>query len=188
MKKPSLNFKFDAEKSDERLKELTLFISDRCCDDPTFGATKLNKILFFSDFSFFEATGKPVTGAEYMKLPHGPVPKRMVPIRKQLESAKHLAIKEVPKGQMTQKRPIALRKANLSLFTADQIACVDWVISQLRDCNATVVSAVSHQRAWRIAEEDASIPYEAAFLSDDGLTDYDINRTRELSTKYGWNT
>jgi hypothetical protein len=41
-----LTYKFDEYNSDERLQELILYIAEKCEEDPTFGATKLNKILY----------------------------------------------------------------------------------------------------------------------------------------------
>ena len=41
--------------SDERLGELILYVADKCADDPRFGATKLNKILWWSDFQALQS-------------------------------------------------------------------------------------------------------------------------------------
>lgn len=182
----NLTYEFKDLQTDDRLKELVLYISEKCAGDPTFGSTKLNKVLFFSDFLAYAQTGKPITGAEYQKLPHGPAPKRLIPISKKLIANRALAIKEVSLGNKTQRRPIALIKADLSDFTGEEIAKVDEVIEYLKGHTAAFVSEVSHQRAWRITGDNEPIPYEAALLSDDGVTDYEINRAKELSEKYGW--
>ena len=50
-----------------KFKELVLYIASRCERDPTFGAVKLNKELFFSDFWAYAEFGEPITGAEYIK-------------------------------------------------------------------------------------------------------------------------
>jgi len=76
-----------AEKSpDKRLGELMLYVAWKCADDPKFGATKLNKILYFSDFLSFLRTGEAITGSEYVKQKNGPIPKHLVPVRESLES------------------------------------------------------------------------------------------------------
>jgi hypothetical protein len=82
---------------DERkMKELILYISQKCADDAKFGATKLNKILYFSDFLAYAYHGSPITGFEYQKLPNGPAPRRLVPVREQLMESGELGIQEVP--------------------------------------------------------------------------------------------
>jgi len=45
----------------EKFRELILYIARKSEDDPKFGAVKLNKILFFSDFAAFRAFGKIVS-------------------------------------------------------------------------------------------------------------------------------
>ncbi len=73
------------EPNEKRFGELLLYISKKCASDPKFGATKLNKILFYSDFLAYAQLGNSITGCEYQKLPHGPVPKRILAVRAALE-------------------------------------------------------------------------------------------------------
>jgi len=153
--------------SDRRLRELMLHVAARCQNDPTFGATKLNKILFFSDFSSFLRTGKPVTGAIYMRQNNGPVPRRLVPAREELIDKKRAVIQknELWNG-MVQNRLIALDKADLSQFTKEELQQVEAVVESLDGRTAAEVSKLSHEEclAWEIAEDGEDIPYEAAFL------------------------
>ena len=123
---------------DERkMKELILYVSLKCANDPTFGAVKLNKILYFSDFLAYAYYGSPVTGFEYQKLPIGPAPKRLLPIREQMIKAGELGIQEVPlRSGYTQKRTVNLRLPDLEVFSAKQIALVDAVIDALKGADA----------------------------------------------------
>lgn len=180
-------FKFPDAGGEDRLRELILYIATRCQDDPKFGATKLNKILWWADFLAFGQRGKPITGVEYMRLPQGPAPRRFVPVRNAMQESGELAIAVVQtRGGYEQKRPVALRSAKLDLFSADDIAIVDSVIRVLRRKTARGVSRQSHGKAWEIAGDMESIPYEAIFLSDDPITRDDIARTRVLARQYGW--
>ena len=49
--------------NDAKLRELILYVAERCENDPDFGALKLNKILFNADFIAYALTGKAITGA-----------------------------------------------------------------------------------------------------------------------------
>ena len=52
---------------------------------------------------------------------------------------------------------------------------------------ATSVSKKTHGIAWRIAGKDGElIPYEAAFLSDEPITEFDIARAHALNQIHGW--
>jgi hypothetical protein len=183
-----LTYEFKDISGKERLRELILYIADKCSDDATFGAVKLNKILFFSDFVSYSERGKPITGVEYMKLPKGPAPRQLVPIRDQMVKRNEIAIASTQYGSFQQQRIVPLRPADLGDFGGEDIALVDQVITALWGKTATQVSNLSHQRAWRIAETQETIPYEAALLSDEPVTDYEINRVKALSKKYEWGT
>src|ERR1700733_2004446 len=91
------------------LRELILYISQKCANDPRFGAVKLNKVLYFSDFLSYAHYREPITGMEYFKLPHGPAPRRLVPIREQMKQDGDLGIQELPIGSGIERRPVNLR-------------------------------------------------------------------------------
>ena len=64
----------------------------KCADDPPFGATKLNQILWLSDFMTYARYATPITGVEYQRLAKGPAPHCLVPVRKTLVEAGALVI------------------------------------------------------------------------------------------------
>ena len=64
------NFEFEPDK----FRELIVYICKKSEGDPTFGAVKLNKILYYADFAAYRILGKPITGAQYQKLREGPAP------------------------------------------------------------------------------------------------------------------
>lgn len=177
---------FPRRDPDKRLGELMLYVAKKSQFDPNFGGTKLNKILFYSDFAAFGRTGKPITGAEYIKQEFGPTPKRLLPVRKQLEKKGEAAVQKVDFLGKEQQRLVALREPDLSLFTGEEIALVDQVIDYLRGMSAKEVSALSHNRIWRVARLGQSIPYEAVFVSDENPTESDVERGRELVAQHGW--
>ena len=150
-----------------RLKELILYVSMQCSNDPAFGATKLNKILWKADFMAFAHHGTPITGVEYMRLPNGPVPRRLKPLQEELIQEKRAVVTELP-AQWSYKRKVTvpLVQPNLNLFTPEQISLVDEVITAYLPLTASAVSELSHGKAWEIIPNRGRIPYEAAFLSD----------------------
>jgi len=168
--------------NEARYRELVLYICQKCASDPKFGATKLNKILYFSDFLAYATLGEPITGFEYQRLPNGPAPRRMVPMRADMERRRDLGFQEVPlRGGRTQQRAVNLRVPDLSVFTAAQISVVDRVIEELWNLDAEEVSELSHRMmGWKLADMNETIPYETVFISADPLTETDVERAREL--------
>ena len=172
------------QREDERkLRELILYISQKCATDPTFGATKLNKILFFADFLAYANLGKAITNFDYQKLPQGPAPRRLVPVRDQMIADGELVIQQVRllRGNV-QKRTVNLRPPDLAIFSGDEIALVDEVIEALEGAKAEAVSELTHRMlGWKLVDEGESIPYNTIFLSNEPLTEAEIQRGRELA-------
>jgi Protein of unknown function (DUF4065) len=187
MKQPKQN-PVDASASEAKLKELILYISKKCENHTKFGATKLNKILFYADFMAYAQRGRAVTGATYFKLPMGPAPKKLIPAIKALEKSGDIVLQERRIFSRTQKRWIALREPDLSLFDGFEIALVDEVIEALKERNAESVSDLSHEFVgWQIVKEEEEIPYETVFLRDPSeivISDQRIRKAREIVQRY----
>lgn len=151
--------------NDEKMRELILLISQESEGDAPFGAIKLNKLLFYADFIAYRQLGQPITGHEYMRLPNGPAPRKLVPIREQMEAAGELAISTRQYLGRTQHRTVALREPSLSGFTAEEISLVHKLIKQCWGKSARELSELSHRFAgWKLADERETIPYNVALV------------------------
>ncbi len=173
-----------------KFKELVLFVADKSVDDPSFGATKLNKVLFFSDFLAYAELGQPITGADYQKLKYGPAPRPLLPIQRRLQDEGSAAIVPQRLGNFAQRRLMALRPPNLALFSADEIALVDEVIETLRGATAVHASQLSHRWGvgWTVAGEGDTIPYESVFWDVPQLLPEDVERGQDVAIKLGLTT
>jgi hypothetical protein len=151
----------------EKFKELILYIAQESEGDSTFGATKLNKILFFCDFLSFRAYGESITEQRYFKLPFGPAPRALVPVVKELEEEQACIKVRRSRFGLPQEAIIVKREANLDVFKPRDVALVDHVLRRLRDNDATEVSELSHEFiGWQLAGDREDIPYETIFLGD----------------------
>lgn len=169
--------------NEEKLAELILYISQKCATDPKFGAVKLNKILYLSDFLSFGHWGEAITAVEYQHLRKGPAPRRLVPVRDKLKEQGKLVIQRLPlKGGNEQVRTVNLEEPNLKLFSGREIALVDSIIEDLWDLDAEQSSELSHRFVgWKMTKENESIPYGSIFLSDEPLSPAEIVRGQELA-------
>jgi len=79
---------------------------------------------------------------------------------------------------------LPLRDPNYDLFSSKQTATVEYWIRFFWNWKATDVSKYSHGKAWEIANDYELIPYEAVFISDDPVTLEDVERVKELATRY----
>lgn len=179
-----LKYEFPNLPSNDLLRELILYIADQCEEDKGFGLTKLNKIIYFADFMSYAKYGEPITGVPYIKMPKGPVPQPMLAVRKQMEANIEILIRSRDYHGYPQQRVIALREANLERFKPRDIALIDAVIRRLADETAAEVSERSHGRAWKAVRNHERIPYNAAFISNEGITEEDRALTAELFPQY----
>jgi hypothetical protein len=160
---------------DRKLAELILFISERSEGDPRFGAGKLNKLLFYSDFGAYRLFGKSITGQPYQKLSNGPAPRRLAAVRDALLARRELAIRQKESSNRKADRSFALRSANLSGFGADEIALVTRLIEENWENDEYHRGYYSTDSAhWEggVAEFE-TIPYEWALLSKRPPTEKD---------------
>ena len=151
--------------NDKKLEELILLISERSQDDPTSGAVKLNKLLFYCDFSAYLTFGSPITGHDYFALKNGPAPKKLLPITEKLRAEGAFAFQQTEYFGHVKKKPIALRPADVSVFTAQELNLIDHVLEKHRLKTATQISDESHLFiGWKVAREKETIPYETALI------------------------
>lgn len=169
-----------------RFKELILYVSQQCADAPKFGATKLNKILYFADFLAYAELGEPITGAVYFSLPAGPAPKALKPVREEMKASGELAVQSVPFGDGRRiHKTRNLREPDLNVFTPGQIAIVDRVIAKLWNEDADGCSALSHRMVgWQTTADRDTIPYESIFFSNAPLTEEQERRGSQVAERY----
>ena len=173
--------------NDSRFKELVLHVAERSADDASFGATKLNKILFYSDFLAYGYFGESITGQEYFRLPHGPAPRYLLPVQQDMERAGDIVMQEVNRYAYRQKRVIPLRPARLGLFTSEQLELVQEVIDALQTHSAVQVSELSHDfLGWELVQDGETIPYNTVFLSREAPDQEHIEKWTRMAHEHGW--
>jgi transcriptional regulator with XRE-family HTH domain len=166
-----------SKKSDERIsvpslqvnkfKNVLLYILERCAGKPNVGETVLNKLLYFSDFNYYELYEEHLTGAEYRKLPYGPVPQKIDAIIGQMLENGMIQRIKTEYFDKTQTRYIPLVKADLTELKASEKEVIDKVIEQLSDWSAGAISNYSHKDIpWLASKEGEEINYELAFYRE----------------------
>lgn len=147
----------------EKLENVLLYILERCAGKPNVGETVLNKLLYFSDFNYYELYEEHLTGATYRKLPFGPVPQRLDNIIAKMIEKNRLKRIKVAYHDYLQTRYIPLVKADLTKLKASEKEVLDRVIAQMSDWSATAISNYSHQDIpWQATAEGEEIDFELA--------------------------
>ncbi len=173
----SVKEEHDFDKMEERIavpklqinkfKNVLLYILERCAGKPNVGETVLYKLLYFSDFNYYELYEEHLTGAKYRKLPFGPVPQKLdIIIQQMMEHGQLKRVKTEYHGY-PQTRYLPLEKADLTKLKASEKEVIDRVIEQMSDWSATAISNYSHRdMPWLASKEGEEINYELAFYRD----------------------
>ena len=178
-----------ASEDEAKFAELMLYVAHKTRSDRRGGAVKLNKYLYFAEFSAVRRLGRPITGVDYQKLTHGPAPRRLLPIRDGLvaNGSARLERRQDAFGY-EHTDLIPLRDANLSRFSADEIRIIDEVVEELLPLNGSQVSDLSHREAgWMMVNVGDTIPYELALVAPPGeleVTAAMASRASELIELY----
>jgi len=128
------------------------------------GKTVLYKMMYFSDFDFYELFGKSITGESYFKLMRGPAPSHFDTIVKELVKEGKVEVKNSKYCGFPQKKVIPLCEPKLDKLNGEEIKIIEKVINRLYAMSTSKVSAYSHEDLpWKATEDRKEIDYELVF-------------------------
>lgn len=150
-----------------KLKEVLLYVLEKCAGKPNVGETVLYKLLYFSDFNYYEIYEEHLSGAIYRKMNFGPVPQNMEVVVKEMIDANQIERFKTTFHGYPQTRFIPLIKPNLKLLKASETDVLDKVIEQFSDWSASAISEYSHKdMPWLASQDGEVIDYELAFYRE----------------------
>lgn len=149
--------------SAEKLQQVILYFLEHI-NNVHLGRTKLMKLLYFVDFDHYEAYGRPVTGATYRKLPHGPYPKEAEKLIARMEKAGLLREVKVNHKGFTQHRLLTVTgKFDPAKFSGTELKTLERVAADWADASAQQIEAATHREApWAGTADGKKIDYEMA--------------------------
>lgn len=153
-----------------RFKAVVHYILERCDDPKKLGATKLNKVLWYTDTFAFRMTGQTVSGkTSYVKRQFGPVPKNILSTLRTLESDGKILVRETEYFGKPKREFISLSRADASKFSEQEREIIDSVLSIVCDHHtAGSISDLSHDLIWEAAEIGEEIPIYAVLAAQAG--------------------
>lgn len=162
-----------------KFKNVLLYILEQCAGKPNVGETLLYKLLYFSDFNYYEIYEEHLTGAAYRKLPFGPVPQKIDTIIQQMIENNELQRIKTKFHNYSQTRYLPLIKPDLTQLKASEKEIIDRVIDQFSDWSASAISQYSHNDIpWKVTKEGEFIDYELSFYRE---TPYSVRNYEQES-------
>ncbi len=133
----------------DKLKNLILLIGSHC-KVSQLGLTKLYKLIYLSDVLALRELGQSITGSDYIKYEHGPVPSRGEKSIKKLKADGAIDSQLVElDSSMKMNRITSLKAADRRHFSSGELAVIERVCVTYGSWTATALSELSHKEpAW----------------------------------------
>lgn len=132
----------------ERIAMIIAYFSEHIND---LWKTKLNKLLFYSDFLNYRRTGYSISGIAYRAIPFGPVPAEYDKLYVKLKDDEFAKIDFVEFENGNYGETIkAIKKFEDDAFTENELATLKDIVVKFAPCNASKIVSISHkEKAWR---------------------------------------
>ena len=153
----------------EKFKMTLHYIIYKCGFRNTVGRTVLHKLLYFSDFNYFELYKESITNESYRKMERGPVPIHFEDAINELveENKIMLGKRRLPCGKIMN-RYFSLKEPSIDL-NEDELTIINKVIKDL-----------SHMNGKQIGEYSLS-DNPVKQTEDNEIVDYDLVFSRDLN-------
>ncbi|HZP21648.1 MAG TPA: Panacea domain-containing protein [Bauldia sp.] len=170
----------------EKFNRLVHYVVWKAGSHPGFGATKLNKVLWFAEGRVFTLTGKPIAGATYVREKFGPVPRQIMQARTELVAEGAIKITKNER-QYENTQFMALYKPDVSMFSGVEMQAIDYWTDYIdKQHTATSISERSHDYVWQIAKMGEELPlyvYRVNRIPEP--TDEDVERLKRRAKELG---
>ncbi len=149
-----------APQSYEKIKNVILFYIKEL---GSIFSTKMNKLLFYTDFYSYKTRGVGITGLAYRAIQFGPVPIKWNVLYSLIEGVE-TEIVPFNNGNAGE-RLLTSEHANLSALTSKELEILNTIIEKFANCTSTEISAISHKEdAWiNYYGKSQAIDYSEAF-------------------------
>lgn len=147
-----------------KFREVLLYILNKVGSKPNIGEAVLYKLLYFSDFNFYEKYEEQLIGATYIKNHYGPTPLEFKKLMEKMSENREVMRVKSSYFNFPQTKYLPLRPPDLSEMSARELEVINQVLNRLSDMNATQISEYSHKDVpWLTAEDGQKIEYESVF-------------------------
>jgi DNA-binding transcriptional regulator YiaG len=148
----------------DKFTEMVVFFTERL--QPW--KTKLNKLLFYSDFAMFKQSGFSISGLQYKAIQMGPVPSNFNSLFEYVVNNNDVDIQYATfsdGGTGEQFKPNSKREFKAELFTENELQLLEITAERFRNTTTTEIIELSHQeKAWiENKDEKRIIDYTYSF-------------------------
>jgi len=155
---------YDPKRYKDMIRRFIAWASDD--SDKRITKTKLAKLLYLADFSWFYDNLEPISGLEYRRDPQGPVPDEFFRVIDQMYDTGEIGIKFSGKAMMISLND-PLDESEQSKLNEKQINRIKKIASEWKTARTDAIVRYTHdQLPWRLCDESEPIPYELILQED----------------------
>lgn len=152
------------QKNMAKFREVLLYILNKVGSKPNIGEAVLYKLLYFSDFNFYEKYEEQLIGATYIKNHYGPTPVEFKKLMDKMSENEEVVRVKSSYFNFPQTKYLPLRAPDLSKLSARELEVINQVLNRLSDMNAVQISEYSHKDVpWLTTDDGQKIDYESVF-------------------------
>lgn len=151
----------------DKFRRLLHYVIAKAGDIDGFGATKLYKVLWFSDARAFMLYREPLTGETYIREKYGPIPKHVFAALSELKALGVVSVQKTRYRGVPTTKFKSLSAPDKLPFNDERKKIVDYFIHHIaHEHTAKSISDKTHDDlAWEIAKMGEEIPYRAIFAN-----------------------
>lgn len=162
--------------NNEKFKMVLHYIINKCGFRNTVGRTVLHKLLYFSDFNYYELNEESITNESYRKLERGPVPIHFESAISELmdENKIRMGKRRLPCGKVMN-RYFSLKEPDIDL-KEEELFVINKVIKDISHMNGKQIGEYSlYDEPVRLTADDDIIDYN--LVSSRGSKNKNENKT-----------
>lgn len=170
---------------DTKTEELVIYLLNKGKSKSNFGATLLNKALYFIDNTHYLKTGTPISSFKYHAQDFGPTPNpyQFLSLKDDLLERDVVTQEEGVHFGRILKRLSPNRPANIAEFTADEIDLINSVFDEVCEWNAKEISDITHNYpSWKAADSTIreELPFHTFLLTSQEPSKEDIEWAKSV--------
>ena len=149
--KPNMNSGFQRLNINKLYQAILFF-----CEKGTL-KTKLNKLLFYADFTNFHCYTVSITGARYLHYPYGPVPEKYQFYLAALQEEETIKIEETPIFDYIGEMIYSLKEPDLTIFSELEKNTLGKVMEYFKDFSARDIRDFAHKEKGYLETQDREL-------------------------------
>lgn len=148
----------------EKFKNVLHYLISKCENSDNFGRVVLYKLVYFSDFNFYELYEESLTGECYIHKARGPVPTHFFEAKDELIYESKIKEEKERVIDFDRYSYSSLKPVDLTLFTDNELEVLNATIDKIGHMSSNQISEYSHgDIPWRLTEEGEELNYESVF-------------------------